>query len=142
MKMPKTWSKIFSSIAPRMERIWESRMYIYLVTRRMGVIRMPWTQRVSFTFIAGNSHLILLLTSCDCGQSSYLSLIFNFITYSQEARHLRKISFGAPPFQRKVQIRCSRFVNLFASLKRNIIQALVCSVALNHKMAVSGLFSF
>lgn len=54
--------------------------------------------------------------------STYLSLIFNLITYSQEKRHLRKISFGALPFQRKVHIRCSKFVILFPSLKKGIIR--------------------
>lgn len=140
--MPKTWSKFFSSIAPRMEGIWESRMYIYLVTRRTGVIWMPPTQCLSLSFLGGQFPLILWLTAC-----IVLSIIlpfsyFQFYYLFSGGRAPENISFGAPPFQWKVQIRCSKFVFLFPSLKRNVIQASVCSVTLNQKTALSGLFSF
>ena len=52
---------------------------------------------VFVTVIADNFPFILLLS----GQSSALSLIFNFITYHQDKRHLRKISFGGSTFSKE-----------------------------------------
>lgn len=92
--------------------------------------------------------LFLLLTSlCYVGSvTTYLSIIFNFTIYSSwEEVPEKKISFWAPPFQRKVQMRFIRSIILFSSLKKKkntITQACVCSVTSNQKMSLSVLSSF
>lgn len=69
---------------------------------------------------------------CVASRPTYLSLIFNFITYSQERRHLRKISFRAPPFQRKLQFRCSKSVTLSIFKKYQLGIGLVCHLELEN----------
>lgn len=94
-------------------------------------------------YAVGNLLFILLLTPRSVWPIlPNLSLIFSFTTYSPEKEALEKKSSWVLPFQRKVQIRCSKFVIPFPFLKGTIPQPLVCSVTLNQKMAPSGLFGF
>lgn len=77
MKMPKTWSKFFSSIAPSMEGILESRMYIYLVTWRRGYVNA--TDSAFVTVLDDNFPLILLLILCTVVVNHPTFLLFSIL---------------------------------------------------------------
>ena len=138
MKMPKTWSKnIFLKHCTKYGRNLGTKS-VYLSGHKENRGYLNASNSVFVTVIADNFPFILLLS----GQSSALSLIFNFITYHQDKRHLRKISFGGSTFSKEDVNQCSKSVILFPSLKRNNIQALLCAVTLSQKITLSGLFSF
>lgn len=121
--MPKTWlTTLFSRIMPGMERIWGPRLHICLVTGIRVFIWMWGAQSPSpFVMCSVGRLFFLLLTSlCYVGSvTTYLSIIFNFTIYSSwEEVPEKKISFWAPPFQRKVQMRFIRSIILFSSFKK------------------------